>query len=159
LYQQAAVGHYQHDMIEILILQALALDYGGDRPAARQALQEALDLAEPGSLVRTFVDSGLHLAPILAQLEGPYALRLYQALVEEPRVEESEPSAAEILNLTPREQQVLKEIGAGLSNKEIEEKLVISHNTVRTHIKNLYSKLDVTSRTQAIRKARELDLL
>ena len=61
-------------------------------------------------------------------------------------------------DLTPREYEILGEIVAGLSNKEIEEKLVISHNTVRTHIKNLYSKLGVSSRAQAIKKAHESDI-
>jgi LuxR family maltose regulon positive regulatory protein len=158
LFEQAMAGHYRQDMIEILILQALVLDYGGDNAAARQALQRALDLAQPNSLVRTFVDAGPALAPLLAQMDGPYARRLYLAFGQE-MPEEDDNGAAAALNLTPRELEVLGEIVAGLSNKEIEEKLVISRNTVRSHIKNLYGKLGVTSRTQAIRKARELKLL
>ncbi|MDX1418151.1 MAG: LuxR C-terminal-related transcriptional regulator, partial [Candidatus Promineifilaceae bacterium] len=59
------------------------------------------------------------------------------------------------IQLTKREGEVLNLIAAGYSNKEIEEALFISKNTVRTHIKNLYSKLDVKSRTQAVRKARQ----
>ncbi|MFN2221660.1 MAG: LuxR C-terminal-related transcriptional regulator, partial [Candidatus Promineifilaceae bacterium] len=159
MFQQAAAGHYRHDMIELLVLQALVLDYGGNNAAARQALKNALDLAQPGSLVRTFLDAGPALAPLLAQMEGPYALSLYRAFRQEPRAQNDDKSAAAMLNLTPREVEILQEIVAGLSNKEIEEKLVISRNTVRTHIKNLYSKLEVSSRTQAIKKARELQLL
>jgi ATP/maltotriose-dependent transcriptional regulator MalT len=61
--------------------------------------------------------------------------------------------------LTGREKQILQLIASGLSNKEIEETLFISINTVRTHIKNLYSKLEVESRTQAVQRAGQLGLL
>jgi LuxR family maltose regulon positive regulatory protein len=158
LTRQAKAGHYQHDLIELLILQALVLDHGHDRPAARRALRQALDLGQPGSLVRTFLDAGPDLAPLLAQLEGSYAARLVQEFKREPYASEGQQAAAKMLNLTPREVEILQEIVAGLSNKEIEAKLVISRNTVRTHIKNLYSKLQVGSRAQAINKAHELGL-
>ena len=95
----------------------------------------------------------------MAQMEGAYAQRLYQAFRAEPQEWGGEKTAADALHLTPREVEVLKEIVAGLSNKEIEEKLVISRNTVRTHIKNLYGKLEVSSRTKAVKKARELNLV
>jgi LuxR family maltose regulon positive regulatory protein len=159
MYRQAVAGTYQHDIIETLILQALVLDYKGDKPAAQGALRKALDLAQPSDLVRTFLDVGPELAPILARMEGPYAMRLHQAFRQEPQAQTGDAPAVNEPGLTPREQEILAEIAAGLSNKEIEEKLVISRNTVRTHIKNLYAKLDVSSRTQAIKKAQELNLL
>lgn len=159
MYRQASAADYRHDMIEILILQALVLDYGGDMIAARQALRRALELAQPGSLIRTFLDAGPALAPLLAKIEGPYAQRLYQAFRTELQGRDDEKTAAATLNLTPREYEILREIAAGLANKEIEEKLVISQNTVRTHIKNLYSKLGVSSRTQAVKRARDLNLV
>ena len=159
MYRQAVAGTYQHDIIETLILQALVLDYKGDKPAAQGALRKALDLAQPSDLVRTFLDVGPELAPILARMEGPYAMRLHQAFRQEPQAQTGDAPVVNEPGLTPREQEILAEIAAGLSNKEIEEKLVISRNTVRTHIKNLYAKLDVSSRTQAIKKAQELNLL
>ncbi|UCG25328.1 MAG: hypothetical protein JSW55_04840, partial [Chloroflexota bacterium] len=159
MYRQARAANYRHDMIELLILQSLVLDRGGDNSAARQALRRALGLAQPGGLVRTFVDAGQALAPLMAQMEGAYAHRLYQAFRAEPRRLGDNKAAVDSPNLTPREYDVLREIVAGLSNKEIEEKLVISGNTVRTHIKNLYGKLEVSSRTQAVKKARELNLV
>ena len=61
--------------------------------------------------------------------------------------------------LSERELEVLRLIVAGLSNKKIMEELFISLNTVKTHISNIFSKLDVHSRTEAIVKAKELDLL
>jgi LuxR family maltose regulon positive regulatory protein len=156
--EQATAGRYHHDLIELLILQALVLDYGRDRPAARQALRQALDLGRPGNLLRTFLDAGPALAPILAQIEGPYAARLLQEFKCEPQARDGQQAAIEMLHLTPREVEIWREIVAGLSNKEIEAKLVISRNTVRTHIKNLYGKLQVGSRSQAINKAHELGL-
>ncbi len=158
LIQQAQAGHYQNSLIDLHILQALVLDYRGDEAAARQALQKALELAQPGNLVRTFLDHGPALSPLLARMEGSYSQRLSRAFRQELE-EQGNKMASPPLDLTPREYEVLLEITAGLSNKEIEEKLVISRNTVRTHIKNLYRKLEVSSRTQAVRKARELKLV
>ena len=59
--------------------------------------------------------------------------------------------------LSPRELEVLRLVMAGYSNQEIAELLVVSMNTVRTHLKHLYSKLNVDSRTRAIARARELN--
>ncbi len=61
--------------------------------------------------------------------------------------------------ISDRELEVLHLIAAGLSNKKIADKLFISLNTVKTHTKNINSKLDVNSRTQAIARAKELGLI
>ena len=61
--------------------------------------------------------------------------------------------------LTPRELEILASIEQGLSNKQIAQRLVISDKTVENHITNIYQKLDVRSRTQAVRRAIELQLL
>jgi len=63
------------------------------------------------------------------------------------------------LNITPRELEVLQLIARGLSNQEIAGHLFLSLNTVKTHTSNVFSKLDVQRRTQAIQKAKELGLL
>lgn len=62
-------------------------------------------------------------------------------------------------NITPRELEVLQLIAQGLSNQEIAGRLFLSLNTVKTHTSNVFSKLDVQRRTQAIQKAKELGLL
>ncbi|MEZ4713927.1 MAG: LuxR C-terminal-related transcriptional regulator [Caldilineaceae bacterium] len=157
LFHYAQTTHYQRDTILILILRALALDLQGEQTAARRSLTEAVTLAQSCRFMRAFLDREPALIPLLAQLDHPYAQRLAQLMHQElPAQGEAAPA---LLDLTPREREVLRAIMAGLSNQEIEEKLVISRNTVRTHIKNLYSKLAVTSRTQAVKKARELGIV
>jgi len=63
------------------------------------------------------------------------------------------------LGITEREYEILIKISEGLSNKEIGERLFISESTVKTHLSNLYSKLDAKRRTQAIQKAKQLEII
>lgn len=72
---------------------------------------------------------------------------------------EGNPRAAEVLGISPRELEVLREIAAGHSNKEIALRLHVSPNTVKTHIARLFEKLEARRRTDALRKARELGLV
>ena len=65
----------------------------------------------------------------------------------------------EELGLSKREYEVLIEIAGGLSNKQIADKLFVSESTIKTHISNIFLKLDVKRRTQAIQKAKELQIL
>ena len=65
----------------------------------------------------------------------------------------------EQLGLSRREYEILIEIANGLSNKEIGEKLFLSESTVKTHVSNLFVKLDVKRRTQAIQIAKEMDII
>jgi LuxR family maltose regulon positive regulatory protein len=146
-----------------LLLRALAYDLGEETDKALSSLNQALELARPGSLVSIFIEAGPQLLPLLAKVSGryqPYAASIGQAFASQLSQAGAQPPASTLADpLTGREQEVLQQIAAGLSNREIQEKLVISKNTVRTHIKNLYSKLGVHSRTQAIKRARELNLL
>ncbi len=81
--------------------------------------------------------------------------------------EPSEPTQKELIKraqhlaepLTPREHEVLRLIASGMSNQEVAEQLVITAGTVKVHLSNVYSKLDVRSRTQAVARAKELNLL
>ena len=72
---------------------------------------------------------------------------------------EGNPRAAEALGISPRELDVLREIAAGHSNKEIAARLHVSPNTVKTHVARLFEKLEARRRTDALRKARELGLV
>lgn len=75
-----------------------------------------------------------------------------------PEFEKNE-KAADYLGLSDRELEVLELVATGLSNKEIAEKLFVSVNTVKTHLKKVYEKLEVNRRTQAVEKAKSLKLI
>ncbi len=64
-----------------------------------------------------------------------------------------------MLGITPREIEVLRLMAEGLSNQEIADRMFVSLNTVKTHSSNVFSKLDVQRRTQAIQKAKDLGIL
>ena len=133
-------------------------------------LTDALALAEHEGYIRTFADEGRLLAPLLqkAALQGvspDYATRLLDIIsVEQRRYQKTRSGQAtargsESLVLNEREIDVLRQAADGLSNKEIAEKLIISLNTVKTHLKHIYDKLDVNGRSQAITRARKLRII
>jgi LuxR family maltose regulon positive regulatory protein len=147
-------------LIESLVLRALALQAQGKYEQALAALERALIIAEPEGYVRTFVDEGPQLAHLLrrAVVQGiavDYAGSLLAALADEaaavptPLVEP----------LSPRETEVLRLLTTHLSHAEMAEELVVSLNTLRSHVKSIYSKLDVHSRMEAVERATELGLL
>ena len=154
--------------IEALVLEALAYQTLGQTDRALAAVSEALSLAEAEGYVRTFVDEGKPMATLLGQVwrhgVSPHYVGTLLVVCRAgmPTTSEGSQAAPTPLlyeALTERELEVLHLIDAGLSNREIANRLYISLNTVRTHTKNLYCKLDVHSRTQAITRARELNLL
>ena len=176
-----------NSVIEIQLLRALALQSQGDQAAACTALEHVLTLAEPEGYSRTFVDEGEPLRLLMAdcrmQIEKrdghlkSYLDRLLAAFPAPPlTVHEPSLSSQQHLHraadavqvstvgnliepLSDREREVLRLVADGLSNQEIASKLIIGLGTVKTHINNLYRKLDVNSRTQALARARELKLL
>jgi LuxR family transcriptional regulator, maltose regulon positive regulatory protein len=155
-------------LIEAWVLEALAHQTMGQSDRALAAVSEALSLAEPEGYVRTFVDEGEPMVTLLGQVwRHGVSPHYVGTLLAAPRAGLVATSAgppatpAHLLYeaLTERELEVLHLIDAGLSNREIASRLYVSLNTVRTHTKNLYSKLGVHSRTQAITQARDLNLL
>ena len=155
--------------IEILSLQALSLHERGDIEQALIELEKALTLAEPGGFIRVFVDEGPPMAKLLYDalsrgIAPDYVQRLLAAFpVDEPEqmlaytIQSHE--AEWIEPLTERELEVLQLIADGLTNQEIAAQLHLSLNTVKAHTRNIYGKLDVNSRTQAVAKARALGLI
>jgi ATP/maltotriose-dependent transcriptional regulator MalT len=163
-------------VLEILIVQALALWTQGAHPAALGTLGRALALAAPEGYVRRFVDEGPALRVMLeaarsSGVEPDYVARLLAAFVERPpetaeraalapRLTIPSTSGASLAEpLSERERQVLRLISEGKSNAEVARALVIAVSTVKTHTNSIFGKLGVTSRTQAIARARELQLL
>ena len=148
-------------VIEIVMLQALAHKAHGDNPAALASLGRAVTLAEPEGYVRIFADEA---PPIVALLRAVakqgtrpnYARRLLAAV---GTTDAGSGPTTLIDPLSERELDVLRLLGTELDGPAIARELMVSLNTMRTHTKNIYAKLAVTSRRAAVRRAAELDLL
>jgi LuxR family maltose regulon positive regulatory protein len=168
--------------VEALVLLAWAADAAGDRRAAHAHLRRALDLAQAGDYIRTFLDAGQVIHALLAEQAAMDAAvpaarlmvhlrdqgRHGEAAAEPPATVTGNPrphlpaqpvAAALAEPLSPRELEVLRLLANGLSNAEIAGRLVVSLNTVKTHLKAIYAKLEAGTRTQALARARELHLL
>jgi LuxR family maltose regulon positive regulatory protein len=178
LLKAAESAGWTNEAIKILILQALALKARGDTEGATAALARALTLAEPGGYVRVFVDEGGPMCELLRQaatqgIAPNYTGRLLAATRAEEqrsmgardpegRLSPLHPRTSALLLIQPlseRELEVLRLLATSLSAPEIAEELVISVNTVRSHIKSIYSKLNVHRRMEAVQRARELGLI
>jgi LuxR family maltose regulon positive regulatory protein len=149
-------------LIRALALQALADWRRGNSTGAMTSLERALRLAEPEGYVRLFADLGLSMARLLQEARTRTVMPGYiSTLLAACGVDSSTDSLSVPLPepLTPREQEVLELLAAGLTNREIGEKLVVSPQTVKKHTGNIYGKLGVGNRTEAVGRARELDLL
>jgi LuxR family maltose regulon positive regulatory protein len=154
-------------VIEALVLKALALDRIGASAEAVTSLTRALSLAEPARYVRAFIDEGAPLAEILRRCAGgprkEYASRLLDAIPGGPRgrrIPLGERAGSGLVEpLSDREREVLQLIAEGKSNKEIARDLFLAVGTVKKHLNNIFRKLDVESRTQAIARARALSVL
>ncbi len=169
LLEQAKTGERTTRMVEILILQTLALQARGETDTAVTTLEQALTLAEPCGFIRTFVDEGPSMARLLYEalsqgIAPNYVRQLLAAFpVSEPeQTTPSQPDNSEfdwIEPLSEREVEVLQLIAEGLTNKEIGSRLYLSLNTVKSHTRNIYSKLGVNNRIQAVARAKYLEFL
>jgi len=130
---------------------------------ARENLKAILDIANSKGFFRIIVDEGDTLVHLLYRiLPDETRGEMIQRLLQEFGETAKEAIQAEdylIEPLTGRERDILEEIAAGYSNKEIAERLHISHGTVRWHSSNIYNKLGVANRTQAVEKGRKLGIL
>lgn len=146
------------ERLGLLLLQALAHQAQGELAAARICLDEALAMAEPGRIVRPFVDEGPPMAQLLMQV-SPHPLRPTYVARLLAACQAARPTQPLIEPLSPRELEVLRLLAQGLSNQEIGARLFITLDTVKGHNRRLYGKLQVRRRTEAVAKARELGLL
>lgn len=171
LLQAAQEGGRTGSEIEILVQVALAHAVQGDISAALTSLERALTLAEPQGYVGVFVDEGMPMAQLLFQATArgimpAYTAKLLTLLVpeEQARAGQSLPPSSPALQplvepLSQRELEVLQLLAEGLSNREIGERLFLALSTVKGHNRNIYGKLQVKRRTEAVARARELGLL
>jgi LuxR family maltose regulon positive regulatory protein len=156
------------EQLKTMVLRAVARYTLGDCEEALQTLSEALALAQPGGFVRLFVDEGAPMAELLAAavaqgIRPEYAARLLvafeaEANVGQPTASTSSPASLAGL-LSSRELEVLRLVAQGLSNQEIGKRLFLALDTVKGHNRRIFEKLNVQRRTEAVARARELDLL
>jgi LuxR family maltose regulon positive regulatory protein len=154
-----------------MVLQVVALDAHGETEKAVGLLSAALELAEPGSFIRIFVEEGLPMAKLLSQasdrgIKPDYIRRLLGVIAAQGQGNAGKPSHLApassqplIEPLSERELDVLRLLRTELSGPEIARQLVVSLSTMRTHTQNIYNKLGVNNRRAAVRRAEELDLL
>ena len=155
-----------HRTVELLVLRAIAEKEDGDWVSALADLRRALTLAAPRNYVRVFLDEGRELGALIDRLDmeelrgseaAPLARRLQRAMCTLD-VQGSAPIGVGE-DLTKRELSILKRLETGLSNKEIAEAIFVSEGTLKWHLHNVYSKLNVKNRTRAMARARELGIL
>jgi LuxR family maltose regulon positive regulatory protein len=158
-----SAGRMGH-LIALLSLQALALEARGDRNQALACLKRALELAEPEGYIRTFVDCGTPMVQLLrdAAVRGMmpgYTSKLLSAFEADARAQPTPSSQPLVEPLSKRELEVLRLVAQGLSNREIAERLYLALSTIKGYNRNIYGKLQVQRRTEAVARARELGLL
>ena len=161
--------------IRLQLLDAQLQAARGIRSAAHRCLRRALQLAREGGFIRMFLDEG---EPVLQLLREEY-----QAMMQGNRGKDAQsgadrafleqllqasgtdlshlppPPAQPLEALTDREREILEFLANGVSNREMASRIFVSENTVKFHLKNIYSKLSVGSRLQAITAARQLGLI
>jgi len=176
-HQEMTAKTRPDERLNLLILLAIAYDANEEREKARQRLGEALSLAEAGGILRPFIDEGMMMARLLTQYVAAPTTDLFatefirklltamptvgsdEATITKPPVTQLPITQPLIEPLTDRELEVLTLIAQGLSNREIGEQLFLALDTVKGHNRRIFGKLDVKRRTEAINKARLLQLL
>ena len=157
-------------VVETRAVQAMAFHALGDLQKALQALERALTVAEPEGFVRTFIDEGEPMKKLLGEavnrgIMPAYVGQLLSAFDDNKASLQDAPpyqtaySQPLVESLSNREVEVLQLIAAGCTNQEIGEKLVLSLYTVKSHARNIYGKLGVKNRTEAVARARSIGLL
>lgn len=177
LYDQAVATGRVNELLSVLLLQARAHQAQGALQPARDRLQQALTLAQPGGYIRPFVDQGAPLFDLLTRVkaagwgskDAAQHAYLHQLLAAFPPHADAaplgvdQPAAATapplVEALSDREREVLHLIAQGLSNQEIAARLFLALDTVKGHNRRIFGKLQVQRRTEAIARARELKLL
>jgi len=154
------------DLIHYRVQQPLVLNRLSQRETAVAHLSQAVTLAESDSHLRTFLDEADGLRPLFRQLPAtPYRDKLVTLIIRESQLESSSPTISQVnqsslLNpLSERELEVLRLLPTGQTGPQIADQLYLSKNTVKTHIKNIYSKLSVNNRAEAIARAQALGLI
>lgn len=148
-------------VIEARLVRALARRAAGDAAAAGEDLADALTGGVPAGYVRLFLDEGAAMHDLLGAVAqdaqaGEYARRLLRRVQSPPVVA---PVARADTELSDRELEVVRLLATDLTGPDIARQLFVSVNTLRTHTKHIFTKLDVTTRRAAVRRATDLGLI
>jgi LuxR family maltose regulon positive regulatory protein len=175
---QNKANHNTCHMIHIMPLLALAYKKQDRTEEALTILEEAVVMGEPGGWIRPFIELGPPMADMLQQLHKQnvaveYIERLLSAFRRDEQVVVPDESDQDISSpvppspisqpllepLTNRELEILELLAQRLQNKEIAEKLFVSTETVKSHLKNIFGKLNASNRREAVQRAKTLNIL
>jgi LuxR family maltose regulon positive regulatory protein len=165
IHEYAESTHNVRVTIEVLALEALLHAANNDKRAALAALEQSLALARPGGFIRLYVDLGSDMANLLRRMQNrkpfaEYIASILEAFADDPAHAAQPEGKKQLMEpLTDREAEILELLAKRYSNKEIAAELVISPATVKGHTINLYQKLSVHKRRDAVRVARALGLI
>lgn len=165
--QKAIDTGQRRKQVELLILQALAAHGASQAERAQELMRRALDTAMPQAYIRVFADEGEPMQALLLRMQDgslrgakrEYVQNLLEACGSDAPSEGPQAGAPSLSALTRREIKILKQLQSSLSNRELADALFITEGTLKWHLKNIYSKLGVTSRVAAISLGREAGLL
>jgi len=153
-------------VIEALILLSVVHQAKGEDTAALEILERAIILAEPEGFMQVFLNEGDAIGSVLSRclslgIQPAYVTTLLQAInpQEDEDSSDVDPNQLLIEPLSNRELDVLQLMAQGHTNKAIADELVIAVSTVKKHVNNIFGKLTVSSRTQAVTRARDLNIL
>ncbi len=170
LYDQAKSKQWKNDELKLLILQALAFQVQGNMERALQRLNDALIQAKNEGFVRLFIDEGKSMLDLLSvaaarRIQPEYTEFLLANMHREQKLYDFAVHSSPIRfvpiveALSERELEVLQLIAQGYSNQEISDRLFLALSTVKGYNRNIFDKLQVKRRTEAIARARELGLI
>ncbi len=169
LHRIAVKENRLRDKIKVLVKWSMMEHRRGNTEAAIEKVSAALQLAEPNGYVRSFADEGAGMAELLTRYlnmrqhrfirESKPAPLLYIKKLLSVLQYTVDGSTVPSVILTDQQLNILKLISKGLTNKQMAEQCFVTPETVKTHIKHLYMKLDVNNRFHAIQRAKELRLL
>ncbi len=160
-------------LADAYILMAMVAKNRGERVEARDWLEKALAIAIPRGLIRRFIHRGEGIRELLAERQAdkpdPFVERLLGAFAVDAerrkekararRIDGKTRSESAVESLSPRELEVLRLLGEGLTAEEIAERSFVAPSTIRSHVKAIYGKLGVHRRVEALRRAGELGLI